>query len=118
MIKETLAGYLLFAGQLPFSRSSAAAEVTPRKRRLLREADKSLSVCPGLRQKEILKVVQDMWLSKLKGIPHATSRHSWKTRDLEYLARSPQQHLYPQKLGKPQKQVPGSECASSYGEVS
>ncbi|KAI5366844.1 hypothetical protein CC77DRAFT_1006770 [Alternaria alternata] len=67
--------------------------------------------------KEISEVVQDMWLSKLKGIPHATSRHSWKTRDLEYLARSPQQHLYPQKLGKPQKQVPGSECASSYGEL-
>jgi hypothetical protein len=56
MIKETLAGYLLFAGQLPFSRSSAAAEVTPRKRRLLREADKSLSICPGLRQKRFRKL--------------------------------------------------------------
>ncbi|CAI9636936.1 unnamed protein product [Alternaria burnsii] len=34
--------------------------------------------------KEISEVVQDMWLSKLTGIPHATSRHSWKTRDLEF----------------------------------
>ena len=63
------------------------------------------------------KLNRCMWLSGHESIRRVSDSHSWNVHDLEYIMRSPQHHAILKKLGKPQKQVLGSERASNNGEV-
>ncbi|KAH6875458.1 hypothetical protein BKA58DRAFT_399663 [Alternaria rosae] len=98
-----------FAGRYPFQ----PQRTTSRRRRLVRDA--GLVGCYHV--STFTKLMSCMWLSKRELIRRVACCHSWNVRDLEYFVRSLQHHAILQKLGKPQKQVLGSERASNNGEV-